>query len=134
MPTELVKRFAFRIRFTLNNLLVFGQGDRALGFVMDLWPLPLGNDRPRNPVHVQRKVVDAAQVIRASRRPRSLRSANASPPRGLSSQGLTAFEFGCRRSKKLPIRAGTICIAASLVLSRYEVTAADSERLASIGR
>ena len=57
MPAQLVKCFPFGIPLGGDNLLVFGQRDGAFFFEAHLRPLFLGQDGPRQPVHVQGEVV-----------------------------------------------------------------------------
>ena len=40
---------------------MFLPSDGSLGAALNFWPLPLGNDRPRQPAHIEREVVHAAE-------------------------------------------------------------------------
>ena len=62
MPCQLVKRFAFGVLFATNDGLMFFPGDGALVLELDHRPALLGQHRPRQPVHIEREVVDAAQI------------------------------------------------------------------------
>lgn len=48
--------------FALNDTLVLFKADGALGRVHDLRPLPLGNDRFQEPIHIEREVVNPPQI------------------------------------------------------------------------
>jgi len=68
IPRELVERFAFGIVFAGDNGQMFRQRDGALFFEFDLRPESFRDERPRQPVHGQTKVVKLPQMnIRADR-------------------------------------------------------------------
>src|ERR1039458_6714124 len=68
MPAQLVKVFSLAVLLTFNDLPVLFQCDGALGFEYNFWPEPLGNERPRQPVHCQTEIVEFPQMdIRADR-------------------------------------------------------------------
>ena len=62
MPRQFVERPALLIALAGDDGPVLVVGDGALGLVADGGPLLLGDDRPREPAHVQREVVESAQV------------------------------------------------------------------------
>ena len=61
MPEQFVKRLILPVAFSLHDVGVFREGDGAFRFELDRRPLPLGDHRPSEPVHVQGEVLQSAQ-------------------------------------------------------------------------
>ena len=64
VPRQFVERLAFGIIFAGDDGQMFRQRDAALLLELDGRPAFLGQHRPRQPRHVQGKVLDASQVDR----------------------------------------------------------------------
>src|SRR6266567_3687228 len=62
MPTQLVEVASFRVLFTLNDELMFLEGDCSLWLKANFRPKAPGNERPGKPIHRQAKVVEFPQV------------------------------------------------------------------------
>ncbi len=62
VPTAFVEGAALGVGLPGDDGLMLGQGDGALFLEPHLRPLLLRQHRPRQPVHVEREVLDAAQV------------------------------------------------------------------------
>jgi len=57
MPAQFVKDATFRIGFRRKDFLVFFAGDATLFAIFDFGPVPLRQHRPRQPAHVQGKIM-----------------------------------------------------------------------------
>jgi hypothetical protein len=62
VPGQLVESLAFGIQLAGDNGLMLVPFDGALFFKLDGGPTFLGQDRPRQPAHIEGEVVDAAKV------------------------------------------------------------------------
>jgi len=66
MPAEFIEILALGILLPLDDSLMLHKGDGTFGLELHRRPEALGNDRPRQPVHCQTKIVQLPQVnIRA---------------------------------------------------------------------
>ncbi len=63
IPGELVKRLPLRVALALHDAAVLFPRDGPPFLVPDDRPLPFGNQRPRQPVHVHAKIVQTAHVL-----------------------------------------------------------------------
>src|SRR6185437_1280595 len=61
MPKQFIKRPVFRIAFAGDNLLMFIPGDGTFRLELYFRPLPFWNDRFRNPVHVEREIMQPSE-------------------------------------------------------------------------
>ena len=68
MPAQFVKTATLRVLLAFNDELMFLKRDGALGLKFDFRPKPLGNERPRQPVHRKAEIVQFPQMnVRADR-------------------------------------------------------------------
>jgi len=68
VPAQFVKIPPLGVGFAFHDQPVLLQGDGTLSLEDDFWPKSFWNERPRQPVHGQTKVVELAQMhIRADR-------------------------------------------------------------------
>src|SRR5580658_653898 len=67
-PAQFVKGATLWIFFASDDEQMFREGDGAFGFEPDFRPKAFGNQRPRQPVHADAKIMKLSQVnIRADR-------------------------------------------------------------------
>ena len=69
MPEHFIIRVIFRIVLLGEDALMLGPSDCALGVELNFRPLPFGNDRFGNPIHVEGKIVNAPQKYIGRNRP-----------------------------------------------------------------
>ncbi len=63
VPRELVECLPLGVALAFNDAAVLFPRDGAPVFVPDDWPLPFGDQRPRQPVHVHTEIVEAAHML-----------------------------------------------------------------------
>ncbi len=62
MPEYFVIGVQLGIEFARQNFPMLLKCNTALFFELDFWPLPLGDNRLQQPIHIQTEIVKPAQI------------------------------------------------------------------------
>jgi hypothetical protein len=62
VPAQFVKGFVLRVAFPFENLLMLCKRDGPFDLISNRWPLFFGENGPRQPIHIEAKVVQFPQM------------------------------------------------------------------------